>query len=126
MRPVVGGVDDDGVVGDAEVVERLEQRPDMAVVLDHAVDVFADAALALGFAGRTCVWKCIRVELHQQKNGLFARACRCMKSTAALQVSSSMVSMRFLVSGPVSSIVCLPTLPQRGSTVGSSVVGRRG
>ena len=29
--------------------------------------------------------------------------------------------MRFLVSGPVSSIFCLPTLPQRGSSVGSSL-----
>ena len=29
--------------------------------------------------------------------------------------------MRFLVSGPVSLIFCLPTLPQRGSTVGSSL-----
>ena len=38
-----------------------------------------------------------------------------------LEVSSSTVSMRFLVSGPVSSIVCLPTLPKRGSIVGSSI-----
>ncbi len=29
--------------------------------------------------------------------------------------------MRFLLSGPVSSIFCLPTLPQRGSTVASSL-----
>ena len=29
--------------------------------------------------------------------------------------------MRFLVSGPVSSIVCLPTRPKRGSSVGSSL-----
>ena len=43
-----------------------------------------------------------------------------MKSIAAAVVSSSIVSMRFLVSGPVSSMVCLPNLPKRGSTVGSS------
>ena len=35
-------------------------------------------------------------------------------------VSSSIVSMRFLVRAPASSMVCLPILPKRGSTVGSS------
>ncbi len=33
--------------------------------------------------------------------------------------------MRFLVSGPVSSIFCLPTLPQRGSTVCVVLVRRQ-
>ena len=37
-----------------------------------------------------------------------AFACRSMKSMAAASVSSSIVSIRFLVSGPVSSIVCPP------------------
>ena len=45
MRAVVARVDDDRVVGDAHVVERLEQRADRVVVLDHAVDVFAVAVL---------------------------------------------------------------------------------
>ena len=45
MRAVVAGVDDDGVVGDAHVVERLEQRADGVVVLHHAVDVLAVAML---------------------------------------------------------------------------------
>ncbi len=62
----------------------------------------------------------MRVVFIQTKNGLLALTCRCMKSIAAAVVSSSIVSMRFLVSGPVSSMVCLPTLPKRGSTVGSS------
>ena len=62
----------------------------------------------------------MRVALNQQKNGLPAACCRFMKSIAAAEVSSSIVSMRFLVSAPVSSMVCLPTLPKRGSTVGSS------
>ena len=44
-----------------------------------------------------------------------------MKSVAAATNSSSQVSIRFLVSGPVSSIFCLPTLPQRGCTVVSSL-----
>jgi hypothetical protein len=39
---------------------------------------------------------------------------RLMKSMAAAEVSSSIVSIRFFVSGPVSSMLCLPTLPQRG------------
>src|SRR5262245_26062148 len=63
----------------------------------------------------------MRVPFHQQKNGLLAWTCRLMKSIAALDVSSSTVSIRFLVSGPVSSMVCMPTLPKRGSTVGSSL-----
>ena len=43
---VVGGVDDDGVVGDAEVVELLEKLADVPVVLDHAVGIEAEARLA--------------------------------------------------------------------------------
>ena len=61
------------------------------------------------------------VVLSQTKNGLPASFWRLMKSLAAATNSSSQVSMRFLVSGPVSSIFCLPTLPQRGSSVGSSL-----
>jgi hypothetical protein len=36
-------------------------------------------------------------------------------------MSSSIVLIRFFVSGPVSTMVCFPTLPKRGSIVGSSV-----
>jgi len=61
------------------------------------------------------------VPFHQQKNGLPAFTWRVMKSFAAATVSSSIVSMRFFVSGPVSSMVCFPTLPKRGSTVASSL-----
>ena len=63
----------------------------------------------------------MRVEFHQTKNGLPSLCALSMKSSAPAVTSSSTVSMRFLVSGPVSSIFCLPTLPKRGSTVGSSV-----
>ena len=48
LGAVVGGVDDDRVVGDAEVVELLEHRADHVVVLDHAVGIEADAGLAVG------------------------------------------------------------------------------
>jgi len=41
-------------------------------------------------SARTCVRKCMRVEFNQQKNGVLARSCRCMKSMAAADVSSSM------------------------------------
>ena len=61
VRAVVGRVDDDRVVGDAQIVERLEQRADRVVVLDHAVDVFAVAVLVaaamLGF-GHACTGAC--------------------------------------------------------------------
>ena len=65
--------------------------------------------------------RCIWVKLSQMKNGLSASFCRLMKSLAAAANSSSQVSIRFLVSGPVSSILCLPTRPQRSCTVGSSL-----
>ena len=39
MRAVVGAVDDDGVVGDAEFVEEIEQLADIAVMVDHRVVV---------------------------------------------------------------------------------------
>ena len=72
-------------------------------------------------SGFVCVNRCMWVVLTQQKNGLPADVWRLMKSLAAATNSSSQVSMRFLVSGPVSSILCLPTRPQRGCSVGSSL-----
>ena len=48
VRAVVGGILDDGVVGEPEVVDQLEQFADLHVVLDHAVAVFVlpgDAAV---------------------------------------------------------------------------------
>jgi hypothetical protein len=53
------------------------------------------------------------------KNGVSASTCRRMKSIAAAVVSSSMVSIRLRVSGPVSSIRCFPTTPYFGSSVAS-------
>ena len=50
-----------------------------------------------------CGWCFIQV-----KNGLLAFICRCMKSIAAAVVSSSTVSSRFALCGPVSSILFLP------------------
>ena len=64
------------------------------------------------------VWvrKCMWVMFIQTKNGVSASCWRLMKSMHAPVVSSSMVSIRFLVSGPVSSMRCLPTGPYRSST----------
>ena len=47
VRAVVGRVDDDGVVGDAELVDRLQQLADIAVVLDHAVGILVAGHAAL-------------------------------------------------------------------------------
>ena len=49
-----------------------------------------------------CVKTCMRVEFHQRKNGLSAFDARVMKSRALAVTSSSIVSMRLRVSGPVS------------------------
>jgi hypothetical protein len=57
------------------------------------------------FSGFTWVQKCIRVPFHQTKNGLRTLCWRSMKFSAAATVSSSLVSIRFLMSGPVSSMV---------------------
>ena len=103
VRAVVGGVLDDRVVGEAEVVDQLEQLADVQVVLDHAVGVFVVALVTVRSAF-TCVRKCMRVPFHQQKKGCPALAWRVMKSFAAARVSSSMVSMRFFVSRPVFSM----------------------
>ena len=47
LGAVVGGVDDDGVVGDAEIVELFQKLADLAVMLHHAVRIDAEAGLAL-------------------------------------------------------------------------------
>ncbi len=48
---------------------------------------------------------CMRVEFHHRKNGLSAFFARSMKSSALTVTSSSIVSIRFFVSGPVSVIL---------------------
>ena len=46
LGAVVGRVEHDGVVGDAEIVELLQKLADMPVMLDHAVGMNALAGLA--------------------------------------------------------------------------------
>ena len=60
---------------------------------------------------------CIRVEFHQQKNGLSSLTAFSMNLRLASRNSSSTVSMRSMVSGPVFSIFCVPSaLAQLWST----------
>ncbi|MCY1460843.1 hypothetical protein D9M71_784350 [compost metagenome] len=68
------------------------------------------------------VYRCMRLVLSQTKKGLSACCALRMKSCAmGITSAPSKSSMRFMVSGPVSSMVCLPTRPKRGSSVGSSL-----
>ena len=48
VRAVVGAVHDDGVLGDAELVEQVEQLADVLVVVDHGVVVRATASARPG------------------------------------------------------------------------------
>ena len=47
MRSVVGGVEHDGVVGDAELIKQVQHLADLAVVLHHAVSEDAEPGDAL-------------------------------------------------------------------------------
>ena len=64
-------------------------------------------------SGFVWVRRCMCVVFIHTKNGVSASFCRVMKSIAAETVSSSMVSIRFLLSGPVSSMRCFPSGPYR-------------
>src|SRR5271154_1444327 len=67
------------------------------------------------YLGWRWVQICMRVVLCQMKNGLPAFTELSISASVSARNSSSAVSMRFLVSGPVSSQVCLPHGPKRGS-----------
>src|SRR6516162_6079548 len=93
------------------------------------------------------VQTCMRVVLCQTKNGLPSLLALSMKSLEALTNTSSKVVMSYFAlrngkscmfgtfdisgnggSGPSSTILCLPTLPQRGCrshSCGSSCAGRK-
>src|SRR5262249_7288665 len=47
LGAVVGGVNDDGIIRDAEVVELLEEASNHLVMLDHAIGIKAQARLAI-------------------------------------------------------------------------------
>src|SRR5206468_4045360 len=83
-----------------------------------------DAVLDLAgrYFGDRCVTMCIRVGFSHTKNGFLSATALSMNLSARSRISSSTVSMRFGHSSPASWIFCLPTLPQRGSTVASSAL----
>src|SRR5262252_1899865 len=66
-------------------------------------------------SGLVCVRRCMWVKFTHRNTGLLAAFWRLRKSTERSANSSSQVSIRFLVSGPASLMVCLPILPKRGS-----------
>ena len=90
------------------LVELVEQLPDHAVVLDHAIGIEADAGDALRRGLE------VGPDVHPggvppQEERLARGGARSMKSSAPSVTSTSTVFIRFLVSGPVSSIVCVPS-----------------
>ena len=99
-----------------KLIKLVEHLADLFVVDDHAITVWSWPLLPRFFSA-TCVLKCMAVELYHRKKGLFALTCFSIQPIAAAVISSSTVSMRFFVSGPVSSMVCLPIGPKRGSVV---------
>jgi hypothetical protein len=71
VRTVVGRIHDDGVVRHAEIVQRLEHRADVLVVVDHRVVVWALPAASLPDALGLGVRAEVHVgEVHPQENGL--------------------------------------------------------
>ena len=71
MRTVVGRVHDEGVVGDAEIVEHLEHLTDVLVVVDHGVVIRALELARLAQAFRLGVGAQVHVgEVHPDEGGL--------------------------------------------------------
>src|SRR5688572_13604863 len=79
----------------------------------------ATAFLTYSSCGCDQMW--IAVVLNQQKNGLSPSLTRLSQSIVLSSTSPSNVSIRLRVSGPVFSNFCLPTRPNTGSSVGSSL-----
>ncbi len=122
VRAVVGGVDDDRVVGEAELVEQVEQLTrrcgrGRSSCRGRATARSRPAPGSPAWCGSGDA--CGSCSSSRRTGSRPRAACGSTRRTRAV-VSSSIVSMRFLVSGPVSSIRCLPTRPYFSSTVSSS------
>ena len=122
VRAVVARVDDDCVARDAHVVEGLEERADGLIVLDHAIEVLAVAVLVAA----TVLGADMGAQMHAR------RVEPAEEGLAGLVLALHVLDGRggglvvdrfhpFLGERAVSSMVCLPILPNRGSTVGSSL-----
>ena len=94
------------VVGYAKLVEqvRASRRRACRGRSSHRGIRTASGQTDPRLSGFTCVQACICVVFNQTKNGASGRVRRLMKSFARGRNSSSQVSIRFLVSGPVSSM----------------------
>ena len=87
-----------------EFVQLVENLADMPIVLDHAVGINTQSGLVLGLllsdeSKCACVWNSTT-----ERTASLAFAARSIKSNAPAVTSSSTVSIRLIVSGPVSSI----------------------
>ncbi len=71
VRPVVGRIQHQGVVGDAELVEQIEHLTDVLVVVDHGVVIgrLPATGLAEALLGLVCVNRCMCVvfEPHEER-----------------------------------------------------------
>jgi hypothetical protein len=89
----------------SQIIKLLQQLPDHAVVLEHAIRFRSETGLPLGFGLE------MRPDVHPRRievaeEGVFQLyAGRSVKSIAAAVISSSTVSMRLIVRGPVSWIL---------------------
>ena len=102
MRPIVGAVEDNRILGDAEFVDIVEKLADRFVMIDHGVVIFRLPSARLAQARRLgMVRKCMCVVLTQTKNGYAVLVRHLMKSSApSPRISSSYVSMRLLCQRP--------------------------
>ena len=123
MRAVVGRIHDERVVRDAGFVEEVERLADVLVMVDHRVVIGRLPASRLPLVFRLGVSEGVHVGRVEPDEERLARVVRFFHELAwrARRNRRRRFPCAFLVSGPVSSIFCLPTLPQRGSTVASSV-----
>lgn len=92
---VVERVHDDGVTFGGKFVQHVGPLSDIFIVFSYAVYENAKASHRFGFGSRR-VFMCLRVALHQRKEGLFCATARSKKSMAALVVTSPIDLMRLL------------------------------
>jgi len=110
VRAIVGRIEDERVVLESQFLQFGEHCPDILIMVDHRVGIGPSQRPAWPrLSGLVWVRKCICVKFTQTNMGLPAFACFSMKAAERSAMSSSIVSIRFLVKGPVSSILCVPS-----------------
>ena len=105
VRAIVGAVAGTGVVRDAEIIARLENRADVLVVVDHRVVVAALPTPACPtLSGLVYVYGGACRLLIQMKNGLPAAFWRWMKSTA--RAVMSLIDRLHALGGERAGVLC--------------------